>query len=105
MVNHGEAIRISPRARRMAEEKGIDIRYAKGTGPNGRIIERDIAAMALTGPFITDAARPYATGSEAGTGLSGAVTTADLGTKAAAPAAETAAAPAAAARSCRRGRV
>ena len=95
MVNHGEAIRISPRARRMAEEKGIDIRYAKGTGPNGRIIERDIAAMALTGPFITDAARPYATGSEAGTGLSGAVTTADLGTKAAAPAAETAAAPAA----------
>ena len=96
MVNHGEAIRISPRARRMAEEKGIDIRYAKGTGPNGRIIERDIAAMALTGPFITDAARPYATGSEAGTGLSGAVTTADLGIKAAAPAAETAAAPAAA---------
>ena len=39
--------------------------------------------------------QPYATGSEAGTGLSGAVTTADLGTKAAAPAAETAAAPAA----------
>ena len=73
-----DTIRISPRARAMAEEKGIDLRYAHGTGPDGRIIERDIEAMAECGPFITKAARPFAGSGEAGTGLSGAVTTADL---------------------------
>lgn len=76
-------IRISPRARTMAEEKGIDLRGACGTGPDGRVIERDIEAMAKSGPFITKAARPFAGGGEAGTGLSGAVTTADLGKTAA----------------------
>ncbi|MBQ2062890.1 MAG: 2-oxo acid dehydrogenase subunit E2 [Oscillospiraceae bacterium] len=96
-------LRISPRAKGMAERKGIDARYANGTGPHGRIIERDIEAMLQTGPFLTGAARPFATGAEQGTGLCGAVTTADLGTKApaeekAAPAATAApAAPAAAA--------
>jgi pyruvate dehydrogenase E2 component (dihydrolipoamide acetyltransferase) len=86
-------IKISPRAKHMAERKGIDYRYAKGTGPDGRIIERDIAAMLATGPFVTDAARPFAQGGEQGTGLSGAITTGDLGTKQAAaqPAAQPAA--------------
>ena len=94
-------LKVSPRARAMAERRGIDLRYAKGTGPDGRIIERDVEAMLETGPFITDAARPYATGAEAGTGLRGAVTTADLGsvqdkkTETSAPAAQAAAAPAA----------
>lgn len=78
-------LKISPRARRMAESKGIDVRYAKGTGPDGRIIERDIESMARTGPFITGAARPFAAGGEQGTGLAGAVTTEDLG-RAVAPA-------------------
>lgn len=90
-----DAIKISPRAKRMAEEKGIDYRFAKGTGPNGRVIQRDIEAMILTGPFITDAAKPFATGAEQGSGLSGAITTADLGTRAAAPAAAAPAAPSA----------
>lgn len=80
--NEGK-LKISPRARRMAESKGIDVRFAQGTGPNGRIIERDVEAMSQTGPFITDAARPFAAGGEEGTGLRGAVTTADLGRKAA----------------------
>ncbi|MBQ9393630.1 MAG: 2-oxo acid dehydrogenase subunit E2, partial [Oscillospiraceae bacterium] len=60
----------------------------------------DVEAMLQTGPFVTGAARPFATGSEAGTGLQGAVTTADLGSvkapaAAAAPEAPAAAAPAA----------
>jgi pyruvate dehydrogenase E2 component (dihydrolipoamide acetyltransferase) len=84
------AVKISPRAKAMAEAKGIDVRFARGTGPDGRIIERDIAAMAKDGPFVTGAARPYALGGEQGSGLAGAVTTADLGKR-------TAAAPAAAA--------
>lgn len=35
-------IRISPLARKMAESKGIDIQTLKGTGPQGRIIARDV---------------------------------------------------------------
>lgn len=33
---------ISPRAKRLAEDKGIDLSHISGTGPNGRIIVRDI---------------------------------------------------------------
>lgn len=35
-------IRISPVARNMADERGIDIRQVKGTGPGGRITKSDI---------------------------------------------------------------
>jgi pyruvate dehydrogenase E2 component (dihydrolipoamide acetyltransferase) len=35
-------IRISPRARRMAKSKGLDLNNLSGSGPNGRIITRDI---------------------------------------------------------------
>jgi len=37
-------LRVSPVARRMAEEFGVDLRTLKGTGPGGRIIKRDILA-------------------------------------------------------------
>lgn len=33
---------ISPRARSLAERSGVDLSAAAGTGPNGRIIERDV---------------------------------------------------------------
>jgi pyruvate dehydrogenase E2 component (dihydrolipoamide acetyltransferase) len=35
-------IRVSPRARAIAEKKGINLAAVKGTGPNGRIIARDV---------------------------------------------------------------
>ncbi len=35
-------IKVSPLAKKMAEEKGIDIENVKGTGPDGRIIKKDI---------------------------------------------------------------
>ena len=35
-------IRISPRAKMMAHEKGVDYNNLSGSGPNGRIIARDI---------------------------------------------------------------
>jgi len=38
----GERIRISPLARRVAEEHGIDISKVAGTGPEGRITKEDI---------------------------------------------------------------
>ncbi len=34
--------KISPRALRLAQEKGIDIDYVIGTGPNGRVTEKDV---------------------------------------------------------------
>ena len=37
-----QKIRISPRAKKMAENKGINYLNLPGTGPNGRIISRDI---------------------------------------------------------------
>ena len=37
-----ERIRISPIARKMAEEQMIDITRIKGTGPDGRIVKEDI---------------------------------------------------------------
>ena len=39
-----EGVRVSPLARRMAKEGGIDLRKVKGSGPNGRIIKADIEA-------------------------------------------------------------
>lgn len=85
-------VKISPRAKHLADKAGVDIRYATPTGPNGRIIERDIITLQQTGPVVTAAARDeyLRTGSNAvGTGIGGRVTTSDL----AAPAAAAAAAP------------
>ena len=42
--------RISPYARRTARELGVDITKVNGTGPNGRIVWRDIDAAAKTAP-------------------------------------------------------
>lgn len=39
----------SPVARRVAEEKGIDIRQVPGSGPAGRIIRRDVETVAANG--------------------------------------------------------
>jgi pyruvate dehydrogenase E2 component (dihydrolipoamide acetyltransferase)/2-oxoglutarate dehydrogenase E2 component (dihydrolipoamide succinyltransferase) len=41
-TGEGERIRISPIARKMAEEQMIDITRIKGTGPDGRIVKEDI---------------------------------------------------------------
>lgn len=44
-VKEGERIKISPRAKNEAAEIGLDITKAVPTGPNGRIIERDIIEL------------------------------------------------------------
>ena len=38
----GQRVRVSPVARRMAEEAGIPLSSLKGSGPGGRIIKRDV---------------------------------------------------------------
>lgn len=41
VVNEGRII-ASPLAKKVAEEKGIDLKYVKGSGDNGRIVKSDI---------------------------------------------------------------
>lgn len=81
---------ISPRARRRAGELGVDYTALGGSGPRGRIIERDVVAAAAARPALTAAARAaVAAGAEVpavGSGIGGRVTLADLA-GAAAPAA------------------
>jgi pyruvate dehydrogenase E2 component (dihydrolipoamide acetyltransferase) len=43
-ISHQPMLRISPIARRMADELGIDPRQLKGSGPEGRITKKDIEA-------------------------------------------------------------
>lgn len=45
-----ERIVASPLARKIAEEKGLDLARIRGTGPNGRIILRDLDAADTANP-------------------------------------------------------
>ena len=71
---------ISPRAKNLAQSAGVNAAEAVGTGPNGRIIERDVQTLIANKPAV--AAAPVASAAPA---------------PAAAPAPVAAAAPAAAA--------
>ncbi|MDY4262013.1 MAG: dihydrolipoamide acetyltransferase family protein [Schaalia hyovaginalis] len=83
---------VSPRARALAASKGIDASaIPEGSGPHGRVIERDVQAAIAAGPAYTSAAQHIGGTAETGTGLGGRVTTSDL----ARPAAEAPAAVAA----------
>lgn len=78
-----EGAPVSPRARRLAEQKGIDTSRVAGSGPYGRIIERDIqAAAAAHGPLSGKARAMMAEGGleapQAGSGLAGTVRGCDL---------------------------
>lgn len=88
-----EKMKISPRARNLAERINADLRFAAPSGPDGRIIERDVEALRQSGHVLTPSAREEAARlggipATAGTGLGGRITTADLVTPAV-PAVET----------------
>lgn len=70
----------SPRARALAASQGLPLdAVAEGSGPHGRVIERDVAATLAAHPGATrGAAGPDAFAHVSGTGLGGRVTTADL---------------------------
>jgi pyruvate dehydrogenase E2 component (dihydrolipoamide acetyltransferase) len=40
----------SPLARAVARELGVDLRNARGSGPGGRVVERDVRTLAALGP-------------------------------------------------------
>ncbi len=49
-VATGERLRVSPLARKMAETQGIDLASVPGTGPNGRIVKRDVEQVLSAPP-------------------------------------------------------
>jgi pyruvate dehydrogenase E2 component (dihydrolipoamide acetyltransferase) len=73
---------ISPRARHLADTEGIAAAGIAGTGPGGRIIERDVRAALQAGPALTAAAkaalRAGGTAPALGSGLGGRVTAGDI---------------------------
>jgi pyruvate dehydrogenase E2 component (dihydrolipoamide acetyltransferase) len=49
--------KASPLARKLAEQRGVDLRTVQGTGPGGRIVERDVEAAAVRpAPTVTPTA-------------------------------------------------
>ncbi len=76
---------ISPRARNLALIEGIDIKGIIGSGPNGRIIERDVVAVMEGGAKLTPLAKKIAAEEaqlppDKGTGLAGSITSRDFST-------------------------
>lgn len=55
----GGRLKVSPLARKLAEEKGIDLQQVKGTGEGGRIVKRDIDEYKPSAsPAVAAAAAP-----------------------------------------------
>lgn len=80
----GDASRgVSPRAKKLAQAKGVDASGVSGTGPGGRVIERDVAAVAAQMPRMSGAAKEAmqagAAVPGAGSGPGGMVLSKDLG--------------------------
>lgn len=73
---------VSPRARRTAAEKGVNTAQIAGSGPHGRIIERDVLAASgkLTGLAKAMMADGGLAAPESGSGLAGTVRGGDLKT-------------------------
>ncbi|MBI1723624.1 MAG: pyruvate dehydrogenase complex dihydrolipoamide acetyltransferase [Gemmatimonadetes bacterium] len=51
----GGRVRSSPLARRLAAEKGLDLKLVQGSGPAGRVVKRDIESATAAAPLT---ARP-----------------------------------------------
>jgi pyruvate dehydrogenase E2 component (dihydrolipoamide acetyltransferase) len=78
-----EGAPVSPRARMLAGQKGVNTAQVAGSGPGGRIIARDVEAAALAQGHLTGLAKArMAEGGMvspgAGSGLAGSVKGADL---------------------------
>ena len=54
----GQEIRASPVARRLADEKGVDLSQVKGTGPGNRITKEDVLSYAADHPAPSGESAP-----------------------------------------------
>ena len=83
-VPTGGRVFISPRAKMVAEEKGVDYTAIQGTGTDGLIVERDVLAYAASAPAITPLAKKVAeiggvdTAGVIGSGASGKIVKEDI---------------------------
>jgi pyruvate dehydrogenase E2 component (dihydrolipoamide acetyltransferase) len=59
-INSNSRIKVSPRAKCMAESKGINLSGIKGSGPNGRIIVRDLESTSISSSRSENVAVPVA---------------------------------------------
>nr|MDA3818333.1 dihydrolipoamide acetyltransferase family protein [Prolixibacteraceae bacterium] len=74
---------VSPRAKNAAEDKGVDATSLEGSGPKGRVIERDVMEAAEKMPKMSPLAKKMAKedaslNAEQGSGLAGTVKGGDL---------------------------
>ncbi|MDR3114928.1 MAG: 2-oxo acid dehydrogenase subunit E2 [Treponema sp.] len=82
-VQEGRPEAASPRARHRAEKEGLSLKGLSGSGPGGRILERDVEQAVQERPRCTVAAREALRAGAAmpavpGSGLGGRLTLADL---------------------------
>ncbi len=85
-----EFVGVSPRARNLAQQQGVEVTSLAGSGPGGRIIERDVQAVIIKKPAMTPLARSMAAqgGFDVpahGSGVSGRIMADDLQSAAAQP--------------------
>jgi len=62
-ANKGERVFASPLARRIAKDAGVDVSAVKGTGPHGRVVQRDVEAAIKSGGTKAASAAPQAAAS------------------------------------------
>jgi pyruvate dehydrogenase E2 component (dihydrolipoamide acetyltransferase) len=77
---------VSPRAKTLADKNAIQAEQLSGTGPGGRVIERDIINVIENSPKLTPLAKAVLKETEtaapqSGSGLAGKVKAADIGSK------------------------
>ncbi|MBS2212710.1 2-oxo acid dehydrogenase subunit E2 [Carboxylicivirga mesophila] len=82
---NGDKVKISPRAKKLAEAEVVPFEKIEGSGPQGRIIVRDIEAYLASVPKITPLAKEVIKEEglqvvEQGSGLDGMVRATDLST-------------------------
>lgn len=64
-TTESERVRSSPLARRLAAERGLDLHAIAGSGPNGRIVKRDLdSTVAPATPAAPVAALPVTAGAD-----------------------------------------
>lgn len=80
----GQKVKVSPRAKKLAQNEAVPYQSIEGSGPEGRVIERDVKAYIQSQPKLTPLAKEVVKAEglkpvETGSGLAGAVKASDLG--------------------------
>ena len=82
-LSNSSTVFVSPRAKSLAAKKAIDVTQITGSGPKGRVIEKDIQAALESRPKMTPLAKQIATQDNiqpqgTGSGLAGTAKSTDL---------------------------